>query len=318
MANKDIFVIITGANSGIGKEATKKFAEAGYSVIMGCRNLEKGKPVQNEIIAETKNKHIYLREVDMSSFSSIKSFCEDYKTEFPKLDILIHNAAYFNHGEDYQLSKDGIEITFATNVAGPFLMTHLLLELRKRSDDARILNASSNIIRHFFSPKSALDFDNLRGVTSSDYKHSVYTNYRNSKMAFLMLTFRMAEEFKEMGIKVNSLQINGAKMSKNTLKKFKPGWRFLASIQNLFFPEPEFMASHYFKITTSDTFKNVTGKQFNHKQELMEPSPENSSFKDAWGSNYYPYYATRKDLNDKIWNLCTNMTIDYLSVDQNP
>ncbi|MEX2602837.1 MAG: SDR family NAD(P)-dependent oxidoreductase [Gracilimonas sp.] len=312
MDNSNRFVIITGANSGIGKEAAIRFAMEGYSVIMGCRNLEKSKPVQDEIITISKNENIYLIEVDMASFSSIKIFCENVKTGFPKLDILIHNAAYFNHGEKYMLSEDNIEITFATNVAGPFLMTHLLLEHLQKSDDARILNASSNIIRHFFSPKSALDFENLRGVTSSKYKHSVYTNYRNSKMAFLMLTFRMAEEFKELGIKVNSLQINGAKMSKDTLKKFKPIWRLIASIQNLLFPAPSFMASHYFDITTSDKFKDVSGQQINHKLEAMEAGPENTSTKDAWGDKFYPNYASKKDVTDKVWNLCREWTGDFL------
>lgn len=128
-----------------------------------------------------------------------------------------------------------------------------------------------------------------------------------------MLTFRFAEEFYEMGIKVNSLQINGAKMSKDTLKKFKPGWRIIASIQNLFFPEPDFMASHYFDITTSDKFREITGRQINHKLETMETSPENASAKDAWGSNYYPNYATNKELSAKVWNLCKEWTRDFMT-----
>ena len=82
-------------------------------------------------------------------------------------------------------------------------------------------------------------------------------------MAFTMLTFKMAAEFNDDGIKVNALQINGSKMSKETLYKFKPLWRQVARVQNLFFPAPEFMAEHYFEICTSERFKNVTGKLIN-------------------------------------------------------
>jgi len=305
---KEKIVIITGANSGIGKDATLKFAKKGYTVIMACRSIERSKLVQNEIISASGNEKVFLKEVDMSSFASICLFCDDFNSQFQKLDILINNAAYFNHGEDYCLSSDNIELTFATNVVGPFLMTNLLLNHLKKSDDARILNPSSNIIKHFFSPNKEIDFNNLQGITDTKYNHSVYVSYRNSKMAFLMLTFRMAEEFKNFGVKVNSLQINGARMSKETLKKFKPTWRLIAKIQNLYFPLPEFMANNYFEICTSEKYKSTTGKYFNHKQEIMEAGPESPKFKDIWGTSYYPAYAKNVELNDKIWNLCMDLT----------
>jgi len=119
-------VVVTGANSGIGKETALKFANAGDTVIMACRNLEKSKKIQDEIITASKNDNVFLMQLDMSSFESIKSFADEFVSKFSKLDILINNAAYFNHGEDYRLSADTMEITFATNVAGPFLLIHLL------------------------------------------------------------------------------------------------------------------------------------------------------------------------------------------------
>jgi NAD(P)-dependent dehydrogenase (short-subunit alcohol dehydrogenase family) len=301
-------VVVTGANSGIGKETALKFANAGDTVIMACRNLEKSKKVQDEIITASKNDNVFLMELDMSSFDSIKSFADEFKSKFSKLDILINNAAYFNHGEDYRLSADAIEITFATNVAGPFLLIHLLQNHLKKSDDARVLNASSNIIKHFFSPKKEIDFNNLQGITDSKYKHSVYTCYRNSKMAFLMLTFKMARDFTETGIKFYSLQINGARMSKETLKKFKPGWRFIARIQNLFFPPPEFMATNYFEICTSEKFKNETGIHLNHKLEIMQPGPEKPSIKHIKGTDYYPVYAENETIQNKIREFCRSVT----------
>lgn len=306
-------VIITGANSGIGKETALKFARTGYTVVMACRNLEKSKKVQDEIIAVSKNDNVLLMQLDMSSFESIKSFADEFKRKFSKLDILINNAAYFNHGEDYRLSADGIEITFATNVAGPFLLIHLLQEHLKKSDDARVLNASSNIIKHFFSPKKEIDFNNLQGITDSKYKHSVYTCYRNSKMAFLMLTFKMAGDFAKTEIKFYSLQINGARMSKETLKKFKPGWRFIARIQNLFFPPAEFMATNYFEICTSEKFSNKNGIHLNHKLEIMKPGPEKPSIKHIRGTEYYPAYAENEPIQNKIREFCQSATNNYMN-----
>lgn len=309
----DKVVIITGANSGIGKAASIKFAKDGSIVVMACRNIEKSKPVMNEIKTISGNNQVYLKKLDISSFKSIRSFCNDFKNEFQKLDILINNAAYFNHGEDYCLNEDNIELTFATNVLGPFLLTYLMLDYLKKSNDARILNATSNIIKHFFSPKRTIDFDHLQGVTTTKYKHSVYKSYRDSKMAFLMLTFKMAEELKEDGVKVNALQINGAKMSKETLKKFKPGWRLIAHIQNLFFPLPDYIANQYFDLCTSAKYFHERGKLFNRNLEIMEKGPEKVNFKDVWGDSYFPSYANNSLVKEKIWSLCKECTVNYFN-----
>lgn len=305
-------VIITGANSGIGKAAARKFAEEGHTVIMACRNLKKSLPARDEVVKVSAGGRVVLEELDMSSFNSIRSFCATMKNDYKQLDTLIHNAAYFNHGEGYRLSPDGIELTFATNLFGPFLMTRLLKDMLAASDDPGILHAGSNIIKHFFNPAVEIPFDNLQGEYRQTRPHSVYVNYRNSKMALLMLTFRMAEKFNKDGIRVNSLQINGARMSKETLGKFKPKWRFIARVQNLFFRSPEFIANRYYEICTSDKFRDVTGKQFNHRLEIMQPALENRGFltdvKQAVGASVYPAYAHRKDVADHLWELCEEWT----------
>ncbi|MFP4557210.1 MAG: SDR family NAD(P)-dependent oxidoreductase [Bacteroidales bacterium] len=301
-------VIVTGANSGIGKEAALKFAQNNFKVVMACRNMEKSQEVQEEIIKISGNKDIQLMKLDMSSFDSIKEFSEEFNKNFAKLDILINNAGYFEHGAKYKLSENSIELTFATNVVGPFLLTTLLLDSLKRSEDPRVLNASSNIIKHFFSPKKQIDFENLQTIKDKDYKHSVYNCYRNSKIALLMLTFRMAEEHKESGVKFFSLQINGARMSKETLKKFKMPWRLIAQIQNIFFPHPSYMANNYFEICTSEKYNAITGKHFNDKLEVMKVASENPALKDIMGTSVYPAYADKKAVQEKVFLLCQELT----------
>lgn len=309
-------VIITGANSGIGKAAALKFATEGYRVIMACRNIEISRKVQEEIIGLSHNESVELMKLDVSSFDSIQSFCVAYHKKYSKLDILIHNAAYANHGEKYRLSPDQIELTFATNVFGPFLLTHLLLDRLKKSDDPRILHACSNIVKHFLEPKRKIAFDNLQGEFKDKRPHSVYQMYCNSKMALLMLTFKMASEFKNDGIKVNALQINGAKMSKETLKKFKPWWRIIARIQNIYFPLPAVMGNAYFDICSSKEFQHTTGKLFNDKRGIMlssvnQPSPL-TQVKQLLGSNVYPVYADNPNTIGKIWEISNELTKAYL------
>jgi NAD(P)-dependent dehydrogenase (short-subunit alcohol dehydrogenase family) len=305
-------VIITGANSGIGKAAAHRFAKEGHTVIMACRSPERSRPVLDEVIAESNNSQVELMQLDVSSFRSIKTFSKVFRQKFNKLDILIHNAGYFEHGSPYRLSENGIELTFATNVAGPFLLTMELTDLMKQSDDARILMAGSNIIKHFFNPKLEINFSNLRGEEPFDPKYRVYDYYRDSKMALLMLTKKMAKNFRVDGIAVNMLQINGATMSKETIAKLTPGYRFAARIQNLFFRPPEFMANHYYDICTDEKFKGISGELINHKQEIIKKAEDNPGAKEQFiqvtTASRCPLYAYETEAQDKVWDLCTEMT----------
>ncbi len=305
-------VIITGANSGIGKSATRLFADAGFSVIMACRNIEKSEPVRKEIVEISGNPQVQLMPLDISSFHSIRTFCDRFDEKYDQLDILIHNAAYFSHGSPYKLSEDGLELTFATNLFGPFLMTMELHDLLKKSDTPKILMAGSNIIKHFFNPKLAVNLNNLRGENPDDSSFKVYNQYRDSKMALFMISRRFADYFQPDGIRVNMLQINGATMSEEALQKVTPGYRMIARIQNLFFRPPEFMAKHYFEICTSDKFKDVSGKLINHKQQVMQSSKKHpgiaNQVRQLAGAVYYPNYAEGRQAQDEIWNFCLNVT----------
>lgn len=171
----DKIVVITGANSGIGKAAALKFANEGYRVIMACRNMQISKVVHKEIIETSNNTNVDLIELDVSSFESIRTFCSEVKAKYPRVDILIHNAAYLNHGEkEYKLSPEHIELSFATNTFGPFLLTQLLADHLERSKDPRVLNACTTNIKNFFDPKRNIDFDNLRGEYRNRRRYSAY------------------------------------------------------------------------------------------------------------------------------------------------
>ncbi|MGE5605109.1 MAG: SDR family NAD(P)-dependent oxidoreductase [Bacteroidota bacterium] len=309
----DKIVIITGANSGIGKAAAIKFAAEGYKVVMACRNLEKSRQAQQEIIELTKNYGVDLLQLDVSSFKSIADFCSGFKKNYGRLDVLINNAGYFNHGEkNYQLSPDNIELSFATNAFGPFLTTQLLADLLKKSEDARVLNACTTNIRHFFDPGRNIDFDNLRGEFKESRPYNSYKMYGDSKMALLMLTFKMAEQFKKDGIQINAVQIPAIKIAKESMAKFKSGWRIAATAQNIFSASPESMADTYFQICTSMPFKDITGKLINAQREIMQPSSYDGGLRQAvkqlFDQRVYPKYAANADNIEKVWNLAVNLT----------
>ncbi len=299
-------VIITGSNSGIGKAAAIKFAAAGHNVNMACRNIEKSLIAHQEVIDLSNNKNIELMRLDISSFASIREFCSEFKSSRPKLDVLIHNAAYFEHGAKYKSSPDGIEITFATNLFGPFLMTELLKDSLQKSDDARILNACTENIMHFFDPKRKIEFHNIYGEDIDETKYIVYKKYGDSQMALLMLTFRMADEYKSSGIKVNAIIIPGVKIAKETMNKLSPGCRIVAMIKQPFSLTPESLGDCYFQICTSEEFKDITGKAINKRNEVMPASQHDKGFgetKELLSFNYIPKYAYNRDIADQLWML---------------
>jgi NAD(P)-dependent dehydrogenase (short-subunit alcohol dehydrogenase family) len=309
----DKVAVITGSNSGIGKAAAFRFAQEGYRVVMACRNLEKSKTVQQEIIQTTNNPKIDLLHLDISSFESIHQFHSCVKETYPKLDILIHNAAYLNHGnKNYQLSGDGIELSFATNVVGPFLLTNLLADQLAKSDDARILHACTTNIRHFFDPKRKIEFDNLQGEFKDNRPYSTYKMYGDSKMALLMLTFKLAEELKNKHICVNAIQIPAIKLSKETIQKMQSGWKVAARVQNLFSAPRETMADTYFHLCTSNELKGITGKLFDAKRTIMQPSsyPDTpgQQIKQFFDQTVYPKYAANDRNIEQVWELCSKLT----------
>ena len=134
--------IVTGANSGIGKETALGLAQMGARVVMVCRNAEKGKAALEEIRRESGSSQVDLLIADMSSQASVRALAEEIRQKHPRLDVLVNNAG--GAAPTRKLSVDGIEMTLATNHLGPALLTLLLLELLKASAPSRIVNVSSS------------------------------------------------------------------------------------------------------------------------------------------------------------------------------
>ncbi|KAG7253143.1 hypothetical protein CRUP_013422 [Coryphaenoides rupestris] len=134
-------VIITGANTGIGKETTRDLARRGARVIMACRDLERAEEAREDILEDTGNEDIAIRKLDLSDTKSIRAFAEVINREERQVNVLINNAGVMMC--PYSKTVDGFEMQLGVNHLGHFLLTSLLLDLIKRSAPARVVVVAS-------------------------------------------------------------------------------------------------------------------------------------------------------------------------------
>lgn len=133
--------MITGANSGIGKEAATEIARRGGHVHLVCRNPTYGEEAKQEIISTTGNSNVSLHILDMSHPKDIHAFTRKFSSENDKLDVLINNAGCMVNTRE--LTAEGLEKNFATNTLGTHIITQGLVELLKKSSDPRVIIVSS-------------------------------------------------------------------------------------------------------------------------------------------------------------------------------
>ncbi|MBI5962562.1 MAG: SDR family NAD(P)-dependent oxidoreductase, partial [Chloroflexi bacterium] len=142
MSNKT--VIVTGANSGIGKAASIQLAQIGARVVMMCRSKERGEQALQDVRAAAKSENVELILVDMSSQESVRKAVGEFLSRHKKLDAIINNAANFDHRQTKPImTVDGLENVFATNHVNIFLMIQLLLDTLKASAPSRIITVAS-------------------------------------------------------------------------------------------------------------------------------------------------------------------------------
>jgi len=188
-------VLITGANSGIGKETAKDLAKRGARVIMACRTMDTANKARDEIIKESGNESVFVRKLDLSSQKSVREFAAEILKTEKKIDVLINNAGYADTFNKKQ-GEDGIEYTMATNHYGPFLLTHLLIDLLKKSTPCRIVIVASECYRmaRVNLDKHLNPLDGMPGYL-----------YYVSKGANIMFAMELARRLKGSDITVNFL-----------------------------------------------------------------------------------------------------------------
>ncbi|XP_067682888.1 retinol dehydrogenase 13-like [Haliotis asinina] len=187
-------VVITGANTGIGKEVARDLARRGGRVIMACRDLDKCERARAEIVVETANRNIKCQLLDLASIGSIKAFAKAVNQNEKRLDILINNAGIMRCPK--LLTEDGFEMQLGVNHLGHFLLTHLLLDKLKASAPSRIINVSS--LAH---SRGRINFEDLNSATT----YNPAAAYEQSKLANVLFTLELAKRLKDTGVTCNAV-----------------------------------------------------------------------------------------------------------------
>jgi len=246
--NKKI-CLITGATSGIGRAVAKGIAELGYTVVMVCRDPNKGDSVKKEIIDATGNNEIFLLTADLSLQKSIRKLVDEFKKKFNRLDVLINNAGGI-FGKRI-LTEEGIEYTFALNHIAYFLLTHLLLDVLKKSAPSRIINVASE--GHRFH---GIDLENLQGEKG----YSGLRAYDQSKLCNILFTYELARRLHGTGVTVNCL--HPGMVDSNFGKTASLWFRLLVKIGKPILITPERAARAIIYLASSPDVEAITGKYF--------------------------------------------------------
>jgi NAD(P)-dependent dehydrogenase (short-subunit alcohol dehydrogenase family) len=186
--------VVTGANSGLGLVTARELARAGASVVMACRNLQKGHAAVDGVRAVVPEAQLQLEELDLASLASVRGFAERFKATHDGLDLLINNAGVM--GTPRRRTADGFELQFGTNHLGHFALTTALLETMEGREDARVVTLSSTAHK-----MGRINFDNLNG----DRHYFRWNAYGQSKLANLLFALELDRRLRAAGSTVKSL-----------------------------------------------------------------------------------------------------------------
>ena len=258
--------IVTGANSGIGKETARGLAKQGATVVIAVRDVAKGEAARAEIAqSEGAGDRVKVMKLDLASFASIRAFASEFATTFGKLHVLVNNAG-LSPIEKLQ-TADGIEVTFGVNHVGPHLLTRELAPLLKSSAPARVVFLSSSL------QKSAkLDLDDPQFEKRS---FSWMDAYGASKLANVLDTLTWAEKFAGTGVTVNAVHpgVVSTQLARDV-------W-WLKIMAKVFFASPASGARTSLFAAGDASLEGVTGKYFEGtKTKAVNPLANDAAARD--------------------------------------
>ncbi|KAG8011423.1 Retinol dehydrogenase 14 [Nibea albiflora] len=269
-------VIVTGANSGIGKALAGELLKLQARVVMACRDQSSAEEAAKDIKerAGPEQGEVVIKQLDLASLSSVRRFCEEIHQEESKIDVLINNAGIYQC--PYMKTEDGFEMQFGVNHLGHFLLTHLLLDRLKASAPSRIVVVSSKLYKY-----GQINFDDLN--SESNYNKSFC--YSQSKLANLLFTHELARQLDGTGVTVNALTpgIVRTRLGRHVQIPFlaKPLF-YLGSL--LFFKSPLEGAQTPLYLACSPEAEGVTGKCFANceEEELLAKATDDQAAKKLW------------------------------------
>lgn len=246
--------LVTGGNSGIGRESAVGLARLGATVVINARDRGKGEEALAEIRRKSGDQEVELLVADLSSLQSVRQLAQDFRAKYSRLDVLVNNAGVFLPKRI--VTVDGYEAVFTTNHLGHFLLTNLLLDLLKASAASRIINVTSDAHKG-----AEIDFDDLMG----EKRFSGFKAYGQSKLANILFTYELARRLEGTGVTVNCLHPGVVRtgFGKDIGGLFSIG----VTLFGPFMMSGEKAARALVYLASSPELEGVTGKFFSKEKE---------------------------------------------------
>jgi len=275
---KDKVVLVTGANSGIGRAASLALAKMGATVVMVARNKERGEAARSEIVKESQNDSVDLLFADLSSLESVRRLATEFQRKYSKLHVLINNAGLFNQRR--HVTMDGYENTFATNYLSPFLLTNLQLDLLKASAPSRIINVSS--VGHY---NGHINFDDL----NLEKEYGGWKAYGQSKLALVIFTHELAKKLQGTSVTVNA--VHPGTVATNIWSRPLGPVGFIMALPKLFMTSPKRGAETIVYLAFSPNAKDLNG-EYLEKLKVKKSSDE----------------SYNEEIAQRLWDVSTKLT----------
>ncbi|MBI4393034.1 MAG: SDR family oxidoreductase [Euryarchaeota archaeon] len=249
--------VVTGANSGIGKEVSRGLLRHGFAVVMACRDTERGEASRAELMATVPDADARVMALDLSSLESVRAFAARFQESFPGLDVLVNNAGVYLARRS--TTVEGFETTFGVNHLGHFLLTGLLLDPLKRSAPSRVITVASEAHRGGF-----IDFDDLQG----EKRWNGLKAYTQSKLANVLFSAELGRRLDGTGVTSNSMHPGAVRT------RWAKGQGWLGAVMMLgapFMTSAERGADTATYLAVSSDVQGVSGRYF-IKRRPREPS----------------------------------------------
>lgn len=258
-------VLITGANTGIGKETSRDMARRGARVVMACRDMVRAQAAAEEIRKSTRNGNVVVRHLDLASLFSVREFAKDFLASNERLDILINNAGVMMCPR--WMTEDGFETQLAVNHLGHFLLTNLLLDRLQSSAPSRVVNVASIAHRG-----GKLDFDDL---FFEKRVYSAMESYQQSKLANILFSRELARRTRGKGVTSYSLHpgVIRTELSRHLESRFPVLGVLLSAPSRLLMKTPLQGAQTSIYCAVTPGLESQTGRYFSDCAE-KETSPE--------------------------------------------
>jgi retinol dehydrogenase-14 len=246
-------IVITGSNSGIGKEAAVLLAQNRHTVVMMSREGEKSKQALQDIRERSGRSDVSYVPVDLAAPRSIREAAKAVLERHPVVDALVNNAGIYHIKR--KETPEGIEESFAVNFLAPFMLSRLLLKSVESGRVGRIVNVVSELYK-----KGRIDIDDpmMRKL------YSGRKAYANAKLACVLDTRVLALRLKNRGVTVNALHpgLAGSEM-------FREYPHVVVRILNLFLEDVKKGGGWITHLAESKEMENISGRYI-YKTETRE------------------------------------------------